>query len=233
MPKPQSPTCEKRIKLKRPYVSKNPSVLVEEPKKIVVGRRLKKLPVSKHVLESSDGEESSSGESSSGEDDRITTTTHKKKISTAKRSLKNKESDLETEIHSDVDLRETDRHPSMIRELLTLCLKEVNEIKSALKNRERQKYKNVFENYKSKLSEKEYSIIRGGLDYLYTHSRINSIDKDKAVWMMGIFEIPTSHIISYTSKEILQSIAKDHGLPVNKNAKDLVENIRKMLTPSR
>jgi hypothetical protein len=121
----------------------------------------------------------------------------------------------------------------MIRELMALCLKDVSDVKSALKNRERQKYKNVFENYKSKLSEREYSIIRGGLDYLYTHSRINSIDKDKAVWMMGIFEIPTSHIISYTSKEILQSIAKDHGLPVNKNAKDLVENIRKMLTPSR
>jgi hypothetical protein len=232
MPKPQSPACEKRIKLRRPHVPKNPPIpVVEEPKKIVVGRKLKTLPVSKYVLESA-----SSGESSEGEDDVFAPSVNNKfSLTKYSSKLDTKESDLETEIHSDVDLREAepDRHPTMIRELLSLCLKDASDVKSALKNRERQKYKNVFENYKSKLSEREYSIIRGGLDYLYTHSRINSIDKDKAVWMMGIFEIPTSHIISYTSKEILQSIAKDHGLPVNKNAKDLVENIRKMLTPSR
>lgn len=232
MPKPQSPTCEKRIKLRRPHVPKNPPIPVEEPKKIVVGRKLKTLPVSKYVLESA-----SSGESSEEDDDAVfaPSVNNKSKFSPTSKLDTAKESDLETEIHSDADMRdpEPDRHPTMIRELLALCLKDVSDVKSALKNRERQKYKNVFENYKSKLSEREYSIIRGGLDYLYTHSRINSIDKDKAVWMMGIFEIPTSHIISYTSKEILQSIAKDHGLPVNKNAKDLVENIRKMLTPSR
>jgi hypothetical protein len=229
MPKPQSPTCGKRrINLKRPHVPKNQPIPFEEPKKIVVGRGLKKFPASKYVLESS------SGESSEGEDDEVFNTRSNKSFEKISKTDA-KESDLETEIHSDVDLRETEpyRHPEMIRELLALCLKDVNDVKSALKNRERQKYKNVFENYKSKLSEREYSIIRGGLDYLYTHSRINSIDKDKAVWMMGIFEIPTSHIVSYTSKEVLQSIAKDHGLPVNKNAKDLVENVRKMLTPSR
>jgi hypothetical protein len=125
-------------------------------------------------------------------------------------------------------------YPALIRELLSVCVGEASDVRGAFKNRNRLKYKNIFENYKDKLSQRDYSIIKGALFYLYDFSRVKSIDKDTALWMLGIYEIPTSQIISYTSKEVLKSIAKDHGLSYsNKKAEDLVESIRGVIDPSQ
>ena len=123
-------------------------------------------------------------------------------------------------------------YPALIRELLSICVGEASDVREALKNRNRQKYKNIFDSYKDKLSQRDYSIVKGALFYLYDFSRVNSIDKDTAMWMLGIYEIPTSQIISYTSKEVLKSIAKDHGLSYsNKKAEYLVESIRGVIDP--
>ena len=125
-------------------------------------------------------------------------------------------------------------YPALIRELLSICVGEASDVRGAFKNRNRQKYKNIFDSYKDKLSQRDYSIVKGALFYLYDFSRVNSIDKDNALWMLGIYEIPTSQIISYTSKEVLKSIAKDHGLSYsNKKAEDLVESIRGVIDPSQ
>lgn len=125
-------------------------------------------------------------------------------------------------------------YPALIRELLSVCVGEASDVRGAFKNRNRLKYKNIFENYKDKLSQRDYSIIKGALFYLYDFSRVKSIDKDTALWMLGIYEIPTSQIISYTSKEVLKSIAKDHGLSYsNKKAEELVESIRGVIDPSQ
>ena len=126
------------------------------------------------------------------------------------------------------------QYPTLIRELLSICVGEVNDVRGAFRNRNRQKYKNIFDSYKDKLSQRDYSIAKSALFYIYDFSRVNSIDKATALWMLGIYEIPTSQIISYTSKEVLKSIAKDHGLSYsNKKAEDLVENIRGVIDPSK
>jgi hypothetical protein len=144
------------------------------------------------------------------------------------------------EIH-DVDVENSPSHtessrdyPELIRKLIDICLGESTEVKLAFKNRNRQNYKNIFESYKDKLSERDYSIIKGALFYLYEFSRVTSIDKKTAAWMIGIHEIPASQIISYTRMDILKSIAKDHGLSYsNKKAEDLVKSIRGVIDPSQ
>lgn len=124
-------------------------------------------------------------------------------------------------------------YPALINDLLRICIGEASDVRGAFKNRNRQKYKNIFDSYKDKLSERDYSIVKGALFYLYDFSRVNSIDKNSALWMLGIYEVPASQIISYTSKEVLKNIAKDHGLPYsNKKAEDLVESIRGVIDPS-
>lgn len=146
-------------------------------------------------------------------------------------------------VYEDVDLEEINRlpdtrgtdkvYPPLIREFLSICVSEASDVKRLFKNRNRQKYKNIFENYKDNLSERDQSIAKGALFYLYDFSRVKSIDKENALWMLGIYEVPTSHIISYTSKEILKSIAKDHGLSYsNKKAEDLVTSIRGVIDQS-
>lgn len=126
------------------------------------------------------------------------------------------------------------QYPALIRELLSICVGEARDVRGAFKNRNRQKYKNIFDSYKDKLSQRDYSIVKSALFYLYDFSRVKSIDKDTGLWMLGIYEIPTSQIISYTSKEVLKSIAKDHGLSYsNKKAEDLVESIRGVIDPSQ
>jgi hypothetical protein len=125
------------------------------------------------------------------------------------------------------------QYPTLIRELLSICVGEVSDVRGAFRNRNRQKYKNIFDSYKDKLSQRDYSIAKSALFYIYDFSRVNSIDKATALWMLGIYEIPTSQIISYTSKEVLKSISKDHGLSYsNKKAEELVENIRGVIDPS-
>jgi hypothetical protein len=119
-------------------------------------------------------------------------------------------------------------YPESISKLIHICLGEASEVKEAFKNRNRQAYIKIFNAYnKDKLTQRDYSIIRGAMFYLYEFSRANSIDKATALWMIGIYEIPVSQIVCYTSKEILKNIAKDQGLSYsNKKAEELVNSIR-------
>ncbi len=131
------------------------------------------------------------------------------------------------------EIKEQKQYPSAIRELLNICTGELYEVKSAFKNRNRQKYVKIFECYKKNLSERDYSIVKGALYYVYEFSRTKSIDLDTALWMIGIHEIPTSQIVSYTSKDILKNIARNHGLSFsNKNSEELIEEIRGVVDPS-
>jgi hypothetical protein len=121
-------------------------------------------------------------------------------------------------------------YPPAIQSIIDVCLKE--DIKTLLKGRIRGDYLKIFDAYKSNLAPRDYSIIQGGLIFLYTYSRVNSIDETYAKWMIGIFEIPKSHIVTYTSKKILESIAKSVGVSATGKAEDLVERIRTVIDPS-
>jgi hypothetical protein len=121
-------------------------------------------------------------------------------------------------------------YPPAIQSIIDVCLKE--DIKTLLKGRMRGEYLKIFEAYKTNLAPRDYSIIQGGLIFLYTYSRVNSIDETYAKWMIGIFEIPKSHIVAYTSKKILESIAKSVGVSPSGKAEDLVERIRTVIDPS-
>lgn len=127
-------------------------------------------------------------------------------------------------------------YPDAISKLLELSLMEADKVREAFKGRNRQNYIRMFDAYKSKskLNERDYSIIRGATGYLYDYSRINSIDEDTALWMLGIHEIPASQILCYTSKTILEKIAKDHGVRHSgRKAETLIENIRSVLDHSK
>lgn len=157
------------------------------------------------------------------------------------RSLK--DFDVESEYSSDDENNEIfvkpkheipNQYPVAIAKLLEMSLLEADEVREAFKGRNRQNYVKIFQAYKDKLSDRDYSIIRGATGYLYDHSRIKSIDKDTALWMLGIHEIPASQILSYTSKTILESIAKDHGLSyAGKKSETLINNIRSVLDYSK
>lgn len=121
-------------------------------------------------------------------------------------------------------------YPPAIQSIIDVCLKE--DIKTLLKGRTRGDYLKIFDAYKANLAPRDYSIIQGGLIFLYTYSRVNSIDETYAKWMIGIFEIPKSHIVAYTSKKILENIAKSVGVSSTGKAEDLVGRIRTVLDPS-
>jgi len=124
------------------------------------------------------------------------------------------------------------RYPTAIQNILEVCLKEANDVKSLLKGRNRQTYLKIFEAYKTNLTACDYSIIQGALIFLYTYSRVNSIDEEYARWMVGIYQIPKSHIVSYTSKKVLESIAKSVGVSSVGKSEDLVDRIRTVIDPS-
>jgi len=125
---------------------------------------------------------------------------------------------------------ERSEYPPKIRELITLCLKEEGDVRLALKGRLRQSYIKIFEAYQPNLSDRDRSIIKGGLCYLYDFSRVRSIDQDTAKWMLGIKEIPISHILNYTSKNILENIAKSVGLSYSgKRSEKIVIEIRTVI----
>jgi hypothetical protein len=149
------------------------------------------------------------------------------------RSERSERHEPRSEPRSD-DVLHSKVYPELIKELLNVCVREVNEVKELLKNRNRQKFIKVFNGYnKSNLTERDYSIIKSALFYIYDFSRVNSIDKETATWMLGISDIPVSHIITYTSKDILKNIAKDRGLSFsNKKAEELVKSIRGVIDPS-
>jgi hypothetical protein len=137
------------------------------------------------------------------------------------------DSAIEKPIHVEQSVSRTKVYPATINLLLNICKEDVGVVKEAFKKRNRHKYINIFENYKKNLTDRDYSIINGALNYLYDYSRVASIPKDIAVWMLAIKDIPTSHIISYTSKAVLTEIAKERGLPYsNKKVVALVESIR-------
>jgi len=117
--------------------------------------------------------------------------------------------------------------PELIKKMLELCKQDTDKIKCALAGRLRAFYRTVFQKHKEKLSARDRAIISSGLVYIYDFSRMNSIPKENAEWLIGIHEIPVSHIISYTNKEILKQIAKEYGISCsNKKAEDLVVDLR-------
>jgi hypothetical protein len=121
-------------------------------------------------------------------------------------------------------------YPQGIQQMINICLRE--DAKTLLKGRVRKDCLSIFEKYKSNLAPRDYSIIQGGLIFLNTYSRINSIDETYAKWMIGIFEIPKSHIVTYTSKKVLENIARSVGVSPNGKAEDLVVRIRTVIDPS-
>jgi hypothetical protein len=126
------------------------------------------------------------------------------------------------------------QYPSTINKLISICLKEADDVKKELKGKNRQQYLKIFENYRINLSKRDESIITGALVYLYDNSRVKSIDEETAKWMIGIYEIPVSQILSYTSKSVLEKIAKIKGLPYSgKKAEFLISAIRSLTDQSK
>lgn len=125
------------------------------------------------------------------------------------------------------------KYPPTIQELIDICKKDVSEIKEAFCNRNRIKYKNIYDAYKISSSSflyKDIQIITSGLFYIYEHSRVKSISEEEAFKMISNKEIPISHIVLYTNKKILREISKKRGLSCsNKKSSVLVENIRNVI----
>jgi hypothetical protein len=125
-------------------------------------------------------------------------------------------------------------YPEAIAELIELSLMEADQVREAFKGRNRQNYVRIFQAYKDKLTDRDYSIIRGATGYLYENSRIKSINEETAKWMLGIKKIPASQIQSYTSKAVLEKIAKDCGLlNSGKKSEVLIRNIRSVIDSSK
>ena len=125
------------------------------------------------------------------------------------------------------------KYPEAIANLIELSLMEADQVREAFKGR-RQNYVRIFQAYKDKLADRDYSIIRGATGYLYENSRIKSINEETALWMLGIYEIPASQIQSYTSKAVLEKIAKNCGLSSSgKKAEVLIKNIRSVIDSSK
>jgi len=164
----------------------------------------------------------------------------KPKVTVLKKPLKpevNQESLSESDVseNSLVEISTNEKTPSssypdLIRTMLNLCMKDTEEIKFTLAGRRRTYYKNVFTNYKEKMSAKDRSIVSSGLVYIYDFSRVNSIPKNNAEWLIGIHEIPISHIVSYTNKDILKQLAKQYSIPCsNKKAEEIVTALRDVM----
>jgi hypothetical protein len=111
--------------------------------------------------------------------------------------------------------------------MLVLCVNEKDFIKGTCAGRIKSHYQRVFQTYKDKMEPRDRAIINSGLNYIYNFNRSNSIPKENALWLISINDIPISHIMSYTSKNILKEIAKDYGISCsNKKAEELIANIR-------
>ncbi|ASZ85061.1 081R [Cherax quadricarinatus iridovirus] len=119
------------------------------------------------------------------------------------------------------------QYPPLVQELIKISMQNIGDVRASLANRKRQQYKDIFNSYKENLSEKDYSIIKSALYYIYDFSRINSIDKRTALWLLSIYEIPIDHIVYYTSKNIIKEIVKEKGLKCsNKKADEMATMIR-------
>lgn len=121
-------------------------------------------------------------------------------------------------------------YPDLINKMLVLCVNEKDFIKGTCAGRVKSHYQKVFQTYKDKMEPRDKAIINSGLNYIYIFNRSNSIPKENAVWLISINDIPISHIVSYTSKNILKEIAKEYGISCsNKKAEELVVNIREAI----
>ena len=121
-------------------------------------------------------------------------------------------------------------YPDLINKMLVLCVNEKDYIKGTCAGRIKSHYQTVFQSYKAKMDPRDRAIVNSGLNYIYNFSRVNSIPKENANWLISINEIPISHIVSYTSKDILKDIAKQYGIPCsNKKAEELVASIREVV----
>lgn len=122
--------------------------------------------------------------------------------------------------------------PQSLEEMLTIAQNEVSHVKTLIKGRKRQNYLKILDNYKGAITEKQMHIIRSGFEYIFMFNRIHSIDETTALKLLKIFEIPISHIVMYTNKNILINIAKQLGIShSNKRAQELVEAIRNAISP--
>jgi hypothetical protein len=121
-------------------------------------------------------------------------------------------------------------YPATINKLISICLLEAEDVRKELKGKIRHQYLKIFENYRNKLSKRDESIIKGALKYLYENSRVKSITEEEAEWMIGIYEIPVSQILSYTSKSVLESLAKKKALPYSGKKSDTLVSIIRDLT---
>jgi len=118
-------------------------------------------------------------------------------------------------------------YPDLINKMLVLCANDKDFIKGTCAGRIKSHYQRVFQTYKDKMEPRDRAIVNSGLNYIYNFNRSNSIPKENAVWLISINDIPISHIVSYTSKNVLKEIAKDYGISCsNKKAEELVTNIR-------
>jgi len=118
-------------------------------------------------------------------------------------------------------------YPELINKMLVLCVNEKDFIKGTCAGRIKSHYQRVFQTYKDKMEPRDRAIVNSGLNYIYNFNRSNSIPKENAVWLISINDIPISHIVSYTNKNILKEIAKDYGISCsNKKAEELIANIR-------
>lgn len=144
-------------------------------------------------------------------------------------SSSNSENNIPIEVPTN-EKTHSSSYPDLINTMLNLCMKETEEIKFTLAGRRRTYYKNVFTNYKEKMSARDRSIVSSGLVYIYDFSRVNSVPKDNAEWLIGIHEIPISHIVSYTNKDILKQLAKQYSIPCsNKKAEEIVIALRDVM----
>lgn len=122
------------------------------------------------------------------------------------------------------------KYPDLINKMMTLCYNERDFIKDTCAGRLRTQYQKMFMSYKDKMTPRDRAIISSGIDYIYNFSRINSIPKENAEWLISIHEIPISHIVSYTSKDVLKNMAKQYGIPCsNKKAEEIVAILREVL----
>jgi hypothetical protein len=115
-------------------------------------------------------------------------------------------------------------------ELIKTCKKDIGAIKVAFKGRGRQEALNLFNEYIEAFSPRERLIIKSATVYLYENNRYKPVDYLTAEMLISVGEIPTSHIVHYTSRAVLESIAKNIQLEHNgRTVEELVVNIRSRL----
>jgi hypothetical protein len=103
-------------------------------------------------------------------------------------------------------------------------------MKLFFKGKTRAKYLKILEKYEEDLSQKDIYIYKNALVYLNNHSKIKPVEHDIFMKLLSIYEIPISHLISYTNKQYLIDICKKKGLTYsNKKLDVILFNIRTIM----